>query len=49
MRPEAKIRYMSAYPADVIGNHAVLVSGGFVQKPFTPSGLVEKVREVFRT
>ena len=49
MRPEAKIMYMSGYPADVIGKHGVLVSGGFVQKPFTPSGLVEEVREVFRT
>lgn len=49
MRPEAKIMYTSGNPDDVIGNHAMLVSGGFVQKPFTPSGLVEKVREVFRT
>lgn len=49
MRPGAKIMYMSGYPADVIGKHGVLVSGGFVQKPFTPSGLVEKVREVSRT
>ena len=49
MRPEAKIMYMSGYPADIIGTHGVPVSDGFVQKPFTPSGLVEKVREVSRT
>ena len=49
LRPEAKIMYMSGYPADVIGKHGVLASGAFVQKPFTPSGLVEKVREVFGT
>ena len=49
MRPGAKIMYMSGYPADVIGKHGVPVSGGFVQKPFTPSGLVAKVREVSRT
>jgi two-component system cell cycle sensor histidine kinase/response regulator CckA len=49
LRPEAKIMYMSGYPGDVIGNHGVLASGAFVQKPFTTSGLVEKVREVFRT
>jgi hypothetical protein len=39
--------YMSGYPGDVIGKHGVLASGAFVQKPFTPSGLVEKEREVF--
>jgi FixJ family two-component response regulator len=49
MRPKAKIMYMSGYPGDVIGKHGVLASGAFVQKPFTPSGLVEKVREVLAT
>jgi hypothetical protein len=39
--------YMSGYPSDVIGEHGVLASGAFVQKPFTASGLVEKVREMF--
>jgi hypothetical protein len=38
---------MSGYPGDVIGQHGVLASGSFVQKPFTASGLAEKVREVF--
>ncbi|HWN13840.1 MAG TPA: response regulator, partial [Candidatus Dormibacteraeota bacterium] len=47
MRPETKIMYMSGFPGEVIGKHGVLVSGAFVQKPFTSSGLVEKVREVF--
>ena len=32
---------------DIIGNYGVLASGAFLQKPFTSSGLVEKVREVF--
>jgi len=49
MRPKAKIMYMSGYPGDVIGKHGVLASGAFVQKPFTPSGLVEKVREALAT
>jgi hypothetical protein len=40
---------MSGYPGDVIGEHGVLASGTFVQKLFTPSGLAEKVREVFAT
>jgi len=45
IRPEAKIMYMSGYPGDIIGKHGVLASGTFVQKPFTPAGLLEKVRE----
>ncbi len=49
LRPEAKIMYMSGYPGDVIGKHGVLTSGAFIQKPFTASGLAEKVREVFET
>ncbi len=47
LRPYAKIMYMSGYPGDVIGKHGVLTSGSFVQKPFTPATLAEKVREVF--
>jgi CheY-like chemotaxis protein len=47
LRPHAKIMYMSGYPGDVIGKHGVLTSGSFVQKPFTPSILAAKVREVF--
>src|ERR1700693_3000944 len=47
LRPEAKIMYMSGYPGDVLGKHRVLTSGSFVQKPFTPSILAAKVREVF--
>ncbi len=49
MRPEAKIMYMSGYMGDVIGRHGVLASGAFIQKPFTPSGLAEKVREALGT
>jgi PAS domain S-box-containing protein len=47
LRPEARIMYMSGYPGDVIGQHGVLDSGSFVQKPFTPSALAAKVREAF--
>ncbi len=45
LRPEARVMYMSGYPGDVIGQHGVLPSGSFVQKPFTPSALAVKVRE----
>jgi CheY-like chemotaxis protein len=47
LHPEARIMYMSGYPGDVIGQHGVLASGSFVQKPFTPSNLTVKVREAF--
>jgi PAS domain S-box-containing protein len=49
VRPEARIMFMSGYTGDVLGKHGVLDSGAFIQKPFTPPGLVEKVREVLRT
>ena len=47
VRPEIKILYMSGYP-----DHPVFSQGGikrdtaFLQKPFTPNVLVQKVREV---
>ena len=47
MRPEIKVLYMSGYP-----DHPVFDQGhvnrqaGFLQKPFTPPALAQKVREV---
>ncbi|HWF59745.1 MAG TPA: PAS domain S-box protein [Nitrospira sp.] len=47
VRPEIKVLYMSGYP-----DHPVFEQGGikrdtaFLQKPFTPNGLTQKVREV---
>lgn len=47
IRPEIKVLYMSGYP-----DHPVFAQGGikrdtaFLQKPFTPNVLVQKVREV---
>jgi DNA-binding NtrC family response regulator len=47
VRPEIKVLYMSGYP-----DHPVFAQGGikrdtaFLQKPFTPNVLVQKVREV---
>ena len=46
-RPETKIIYMSGYTNNAIGNHGLLDGNlAFIEKPFTPRALEEKVREV---
>ena len=47
IRPEVRPIYMSGYTDDTIVSHGILDSDlAFIQKPFTPSALVSKVREV---
>jgi len=44
-RPGIRVLYMSGYTDDVILHHGILEEGvGFVQKPFSPERLAEKVR-----
>jgi two-component system cell cycle sensor histidine kinase/response regulator CckA len=45
--PQIRVLYMSGYPDNVIAHGGVLEEGlSFLQKPFTPSALAEKVREI---
>jgi DNA-binding NtrC family response regulator len=47
LRPEIKVLYMSGYTDDVIVDQGILQEDiAFLQKPFTPSSLVQKVRTV---
>jgi PAS domain S-box-containing protein len=47
LHPEMKIIYMSGYTDDTINQYGVIKQGkAFLQKPFTPTDLLNKVREV---
>jgi signal transduction histidine kinase/CheY-like chemotaxis protein/putative methionine-R-sulfoxide reductase with GAF domain len=48
-RPQMKVLFMSGYTDDAILQHGVLDSGvPYLQKPFMPNSLIQKVREVLR-
>ncbi|MGZ6970751.1 MAG: response regulator, partial [Thermoanaerobaculia bacterium] len=47
LRPDSRVLFMSGYTDDAIARHGVLEAGiAFLQKPFTPLSLAQKVREV---
>jgi len=47
LHPETRVLYMSGYTADAMVRHGILEPNTFLlQKPFTPSTLLQKVREV---
>ncbi len=47
LRPDPRVLFMSGYTDDAIAKHGVLEPGiAFLQKPFTPFSLAQKVREV---
>ena len=46
-RPEIKVLFSSGYTDNALVHHGSLEPGtAFLQKPFSPSGLARKVREV---
>jgi len=48
-RPTMKVLYMSGYTDDAILQHGIINSGvAFLQKPFTPTTMARKVREVLQ-
>ena len=49
MRPETNVLYMSGYAGDTLQANGVNDKMPFLQKPFLPTTLIEKVRELLQT
>ena len=49
MRPETKVLYMSGYAGDTLQANGVQDGMPFLPKPFLPTTLIEKVRELLQT
>ncbi|TKB34406.1 MAG: response regulator, partial [Nitrospira sp.] len=49
MRPETKVLYMSGYAGDTLQANGVQDDMPFLPKPFLPTTLIEKVRELLQT
>jgi CheY-like chemotaxis protein len=45
MRPDMRVLFMSGHTQDVVLKEGIQKGAAFLQKPFTPAGLAQKVRE----
>ena len=46
LRPQCRVLFMSGYPLQVALPEGIRATDGFIQKPFVPRMLVQRVREV---
>jgi two-component system, cell cycle sensor histidine kinase and response regulator CckA len=46
LRPQCRVLFMSGYPLQVALPDGIQATDGFIQKPFVPRMLVQRVREV---
>jgi len=49
MRPETRVLYMSGYAGETLQVNGVGEDVPFLQKPFLPNTLIEKVHELLQT
>ena len=46
LRPQCRVLFMSGYPLQVALPDGIQATDGFIQKPFVPRMLVQRVREI---
>ncbi len=47
IKPDIKVLFMSGYPADIIHKHGIIEKGfAYIEKPASPTKLLQKIREV---
>jgi two-component SAPR family response regulator len=46
MFPEIKVLYISGYAGDMLVSHGVNAHTAYLQKPFLPQALIEKVADL---